>query len=71
MASAAGDTYLAIKDMVTSGLSALILYMSAPGSFVIPSFVKNEKGSVFVSTTNSLYCILSLAVYAVVVIVVR
>ena len=71
LASAAGDTYLAIKDMVTSGLSALILYMSAPGSFVIPSFVKNEKGSVFVSTTNSLYCILSLAVYAVVVIVVR
>lgn len=126
LASPFGNTYLSVKDMVTSGLSALILiavgydfrpdmemlkpclkaiflraalqvvmaflvltavhqfigydslqdlalilYMSAPCSFVIPSFVKNEKGSVFVSTTSSLYCILSLIVYAVVAFAVK
>lgn len=45
---------------------AMLIYMSAPATFSLQAFVKNEEGNAYVSTTNSLYCIVSLAVYLVV-----
>lgn len=44
---------------------AIITYMSAPATFSMQTFLKDENGSAYVSTTNSLYCILSIAVYIV------
>lgn len=44
---------------------AVILYMSAPATFSMQSFVRDEQGGSYVSTTNALYCFVSIAVYAV------
>ncbi len=49
---------------------AILIYMSAPASFSMQSFVKKKEGSEFVATTNSLYCLVSIIVYAVVAAVV-
>ena len=51
-----GDT---IRDI------AVICYMSAPATFSMQSFLKDEDSSRYASTTNSLYCIVSIAVYVV------
>lgn len=44
---------------------AVITYMSAPATFSMQTFLKREDGSAYVSTTNSLYCIVSVVVYMV------
>lgn len=43
---------------------AIIIYMSAPATFSMQAFVKDEQASTYVSTTNALYCFISVAVYA-------
>lgn len=44
---------------------ALITYMSAPATFSMQTFLKDEKGNAYVSTTNSLYCLISILVYVI------
>lgn len=44
---------------------AIITYMSAPTTFSMQTFLKSEPGSAYVSTTNSLYCMVSVLVYMV------
>ena len=44
---------------------AVICYMSAPATFSMQSFLKDEDSSRYASTTNSLYCLVSIAVYVV------
>ena len=44
---------------------AIIIYMSAPPSFSMQSFMKNEAACAFVSTINSLYCLISILVYGI------
>ena len=44
---------------------AVITYMSAPATFSMQTFLKREDGSAYVSTTNSLYCIVSVEVYMI------
>ena len=44
---------------------AIITYMSAPTTFSMQTFMKSEQGSAYVSTTNSLYCMVSVLVYMV------
>lgn len=46
---------------------AIITYMSAPATFSMQAFVKDPDASAYVSTTNALYCFVSVAVYAVAV----
>lgn len=43
----------------------VITYMSAPATFSMQTFLKREDGSAYVSTTNSLYCIVSVVVYMI------
>lgn len=43
---------------------AIIIYMSAPATFSMQAFIKGEDASAYVSTTNALYCFVSVAVYA-------
>ena len=49
---------------------AVISYMSAPATFSMQTFLKSEDGSAYVSTTNSLYCLVSILVYVVMAFVV-
>lgn len=42
---------------------AVICYMSSPATFSMQSFLKTEEGSKYAATTNSLYSIVSIAVY--------
>lgn len=44
---------------------ALITYMSAPATFSMQTFLKDKKGNAYVSTTNSLYCLISILVYII------
>ena len=44
---------------------AIITYMSAPATFSMQTFLKKEEGSAYVSTTNSMYCIVSIMVYVI------
>lgn len=44
---------------------AVILYMSAPATFSMQAFIKDPDAGAYVSTTNALYCFVSVAVYAV------
>lgn len=44
---------------------AVICYMSAPATFSMQSFLKDEDSSRYASTTNSLYCVVSIMVYVV------
>lgn len=43
---------------------AVLIYMSAPATFSMQSFVRDERGGSYVSTANALYCFVSIAVYA-------
>lgn len=43
---------------------AIIIYMSAPATFSMQAFIKGEDAGAYVSTTNALYCFVSVAVYA-------
>ena len=49
---------------------AVISYMSSPATFSMQTFLKSEDGSAYVSTTNSLYCLVSILVYVVMAVVV-
>lgn len=42
---------------------AVILYMSAPTTFSMQTYLKNEKISTYAATTNSLYCMVTILVY--------
>lgn len=44
---------------------ALLLYLSAPPSFSMQSYIETEEPSKFIVTTNSLYMIVTLAVYII------
>jgi len=44
---------------------AIIMYMSSPATFSMQGFLQTKDGSEYASTTNSLYCFVSIAVYAV------
>lgn len=46
-------------------LYAVLLYMSAPTTFSMQAYVRDPEGSAFVSTTNSLYVVVTILVYAV------
>ena len=44
---------------------AVITYMSSSATFSMQTFLKREDGSAYVSTTNSIYCIVSIVVYMI------
>lgn len=44
---------------------AILTYMSAPATFSMQAYIKDAESSAYVSTTNALYCFVSVAVYAV------
>lgn len=44
---------------------AILTYMSAPATFSMQAYIKDAEASAYVSTTNALYCFVSVAVYAV------
>lgn len=44
---------------------AIITYMSSPATFSMQTFMKDEEGSAYVSTTNSMYCLVSILVYII------
>lgn len=48
---------------------AVVVYMSAPATFSMQSFLKTEEAGAYAATTNSLYCLVSLAVYTVLAII--
>ena len=57
---------LAVKYFVGSSRLlnlAVIMYMSAPATFSLQTFLKKKESSAYASTTNSLYCIVSILVY--------
>ena len=69
--SSATDTYgnwsavgSAFVDNMLLNL-AIISYMSAPATFSMQTFLKKEEGSAYVSTTNSMYCMVSILVYII------
>ena len=45
--------------------AAVIIYMSAPATFSLQTFLKRQESSAYVSTVNSLYCIVSVCTYIV------
>ena len=46
---------------------AIIIYMIAPPSYSMPAYVKSEEGSRYISTTNSIYCLITVVLYAITV----
>ena len=44
---------------------AIITYRSSPATFSMQTFMKDEEGSAYVSTTNSMYCLVSILVYII------
>ena len=44
---------------------AVVMYMSSPATFSLQTFLKKKESSAYASTTNSLYCIVSIVVYMV------
>lgn len=53
--------YLYQGNVFMSG--AAIIYMFAPPSFSMQSYLKSEEAGKFIATTNSLYMIVTLAAY--------
>lgn len=57
---------MAVKYLVGSSrlLSlAVITYMSSPATFSMQTFLRKKESSAYASTTNSLYCVVSILVY--------
>ena len=48
---------------------AVITYMSSPATFSMQTFLKKKESSAYASTTNSLYCVVSILVYVVLAVV--
>jgi predicted permease len=44
---------------------AIIIYMSAPATFSMQTFLKDKRGSAYVSTTNSIHCLITVLVYVI------
>ena len=44
---------------------AILIYMSAPATYSLQSFIKNPKGASYASTVNALYIFVTIAVFAV------
>ncbi|MDD6157765.1 MAG: permease [Lachnospiraceae bacterium] len=44
---------------------AIITYMSAPGSFSVQTFLKDENAQKYIASCNSLYMIITIAVYTI------
>lgn len=42
---------------------AVITYMSSPATFSMQTFLRKKESSAYASTTNSLYCVVSILVY--------
>ena len=49
---------------------AIITYLSAPATFSMQTFLKKEESGAYVSTTNSLYCVVSIVVYMILAVIV-
>lgn len=63
---------IAVKYLVGSSRLlnlAVIIYMSSPATFSMQTFLKKKDSSAYASTTNSLYCIVSILVYVVLAVV--
>ena len=63
---------IAVKYLVGSSRLlnlAIIIYMSSPATFSMQTFLKKKESSAYASTTNSLYCIVSILVYIVLAVV--
>ena len=63
---------IAVKYLVGSSRLlnlAVITYMSSPATFSMQTFLKKKDSSAYASTTNSLYCIVSILVYVVLAVV--
>ncbi len=63
---------IAVKYLVGSSrllTLAVITYMSSPATFSMQTFLKKKDSSAYASTTNSLYCIVSILVYVVLAVV--
>lgn len=59
---------VAVKYLVGSSRLlnlAIITYMSSPATFSMQTFLKKKESSAYASTTNSLYCVVSIVVYVV------
>lgn len=59
---------VAVKYLVGSSRLlnlAIITYMSSPATFSMQTFLKKKESSAYASTTNSLYCVVSILVYVV------
>lgn len=59
---------IAVKYLVGSSRLlnlAIITYMSSPATFSMQTFLKKKESSAYASTTNSLYCVVSIVVYVV------
>lgn len=48
---------------------AAVIYMSAPSTFSMQSFLRSKEGSAYAATVSSLYCFISIAVYAIAAVV--
>ena len=67
-----GPCIIAVKYLVGSSRLlnlAIIIYMSSPATFSMQTFLKKKESSAYASTTNSLYCIVSILVYIVLAVV--
>lgn len=63
---------IAVKYLVGSSRLlnlAVITYMSSPATFSMQTFLKKKDSSAYASTTNSLYCVVSILVYVVLAVV--
>lgn len=45
---------------------AILIYLIAPPSYSVPAFVKSQDGQKFMATVNSMYCLVTIALYAVI-----
>ena len=45
---------------------AILIYMIAPPSYSIPAFVKKDAGLKFMATVNSIYCLVTVLLYSVI-----
>lgn len=43
---------------------AIMIYLIAPPSYSVPAFVKSEDGQKFMATVNSMYCLVTIVLYA-------
>ena len=67
-AGAIGITVFGLKRLVPGDellILAVIIYMSAPATFSMQSFLKSRQASAYAAAVSSVYVLLSIAVYAI------